>query len=268
MSHLESVDDYTDDVATVYNTAYGYEMGIASLEGVFEDGCIVTSSASLGRRASMKLSFEAVISAALHESATSNAATLSASSLARSISQASTAQDASVPVPTESDISGVSYTQVVQSTDDGHDGHDTTAITIIAILGVVVVVAAVSGLAVWHIKHRQGAAEPDKDKVEKSKDVSIEQEVGVRGVEVESPRSPGETAEKEKGKASDLDSKQCNLIEGEALPSMDTQDLNLEFNTHTNSRAGDPLDPATKGAQGAVGQRNWRDGRKTLCPTG
>jgi hypothetical protein len=265
VSHLESVDDYTDDVATVYNAAYGYEMGIASLEGVFEDGCIVTSSANLGRRASMKLSFEAVISAALHEIATSNAATLSASSLAGSISQASAAQDASVPVPTESDISGVSYTQIVQSTDGGHD---TTAITIIAILGAVVVVAAVSGLAVWHIKGRQGAAEPDKDKVEKSKDVSIEQAVGVQGVEVESPRSPGETAEKEKGKASDLDSKQSNLIEGEALPSMDTQDLNLEFSTHTNSKAGDPLDPATKGTQGAGYKSNWRDGRKTLCPTG
>ena len=99
VSHLSSVEDYTDTVAGVYNSAYGYSLGIATLAGVYEDNCAVTSEASTDRRfAQLTLAFHATVSEAKAVSASTNAASLTPASFAAGISSASSAQGVTMPV--------------------------------------------------------------------------------------------------------------------------------------------------------------------------
>jgi len=100
-------------MAEVYNSAYGYSLGIATLAGVFEDNCAVTSEARVDRRFyQLTLAFAATVSEAKAVSASTNAAKLTPASFAAGISSASSAQGVTVPVPSADQISGVTVTVI------------------------------------------------------------------------------------------------------------------------------------------------------------
>jgi len=296
VSHLASVDDYTDTVATVYNSAYGYAIGIASLEGVYEDGCTVNSEASLTRRTGMTLAFSASVSAAQTQSAHSNAASFTAASFAGHISSASTAQGASVPLPLASDISGVSYTRIVDRTNSDDDESwysDETSIALIGAAGGVVVLAAVLGLAVWHFKGSQSESANNKgssfkgsQSVEEPKELPVGIQTEAVEIELESPRSPGEV--EVSGEAADL-SLQFNI---HSNPTVEATEPNVYSGfyslgdpkatkpedgdqTESSSPVGAAIRAAiradsvpTMGNHNGHPKHNWRDGRKGMIPSG
>merc|ERR1712160_99135 len=93
-----------------YNTAVGNQYGIATLEGVFDADCSVSSQASLSRRTGITLAFSATVSQVKSASAIENAASVTPESFATGVSKASSAQGVTVPVPTAEQISGVTVT--------------------------------------------------------------------------------------------------------------------------------------------------------------